>query len=73
MITEKRWIARYLPIIIGAREQWVEPGPGETFVGIPYAHHTEVSYPFIEVVRDGKVVRTINALGLAEIQFTRNE
>lgn len=41
----------------------------EEFIGHPYGFHTENSYPFIERIRNGKVIETINAIDLAEIGF----
>ena len=48
---------------------WVSPGQGEEFWGIPYAWHSDNSYPFIEIRIAGKVVKTINAFYLIEIEF----
>uniref|UniRef100_A0A6M3JPS5 Uncharacterized protein n=1 Tax=viral metagenome TaxID=1070528 RepID=A0A6M3JPS5_9ZZZZ len=44
------------------------PKEGEEFVGILGWHSSE-SHPFIQVQKDGKVVRTINALDISEIEF----
>ena len=47
----------------------VTPKEGEEFIGIPYAWHSDNSYPFIEVRKEGKVTRTINTLDVSEIVF----
>jgi hypothetical protein len=67
---KERPVARYLPIDhVGEGYGPVSPADGETFIGIPYGWRTDNSGPFIEIVKDGTVVRTINALDLAEIEF----
>jgi len=45
------------------------PKEGEEFVGIPFSWYSNESHPFIQVQKDGKVVRTINALDISEIEF----
>ena len=49
--------------------QKVEPAEGEMFIGIPYGWYEESSKPFIEVRKDGKLVRTVNCEELSEVFF----
>ena len=57
-----------------ATDEWCTPvlpdkDEGEILVGYPWGHETDSSTPFIVVLRHGSVVRTINALACAEIEF----
>lgn len=65
-----RRISGYLPIdhcdeCVG----YVEPKPGQTFMGIPYGWHAGNSTPYIEVVKNNKVIRSVNCSDIAEIDF----
>lgn len=55
---------------------FVEPDSavGERFAGVPYGGQCYASLPFIEVLdRAGKVLRTVNAIDCAEIEFADTE
>lgn len=66
-------IESYLPMDrCGEGYGFVEPWEGEEFIGIPYGWHTEISAPFIEVRKNGVVVRTINASDVSEIRFDQD-
>jgi hypothetical protein len=71
MITGSRRVTRYLPIDhTGEGFGFVTPDPGERFEGRPYHYYCEGSMPFIEVIgTNEQVLRTVNALDCAEIQF----
>ncbi|NQT13348.1 MAG: hypothetical protein HQ582_11400 [Planctomycetes bacterium] len=45
------------------------PRDGEEFFGRPYGWIGENSQPYIEVIADGRVVRTVNVFDVAEIVF----
>lgn len=63
-------IKSYLPIDrLGEGYAHVTPADGETFVGIPYGWYGETSHPFIEVVKDGSIIRSINCSDISEIIF----
>jgi len=66
----ERPIAWYLPIAHGGEDyDPVKPAEGEEFVGFPYGGCSDNSLPFIEVRRDGKCIRTVNALDCSNIGF----
>jgi hypothetical protein len=48
---------------------YTKPQNDEEFLGIPYSYYEDSSSPFIEVVRNGTVVRTINCSDISEIEF----
>lgn len=76
--SKQRQVAKYLPIDHCSEGYGFEqPRDGETFMGCPWGWYVDsanaVSPPVIEVIRDGEVIRTINALDLAEIHFAAAE
>lgn len=67
--SEKK-ISKYLPIDrLGKGCGYVLPSENEELVGIPYQWLSENSMPFIEHRIDGVMVKTVNAIELAEIEF----
>lgn len=67
---KERSIEWYLPIDHCAEGCGiVKPADDEEFRGVPYAWYTDTASPFIKVLRDGKVIRTVNALDISEIGF----
>jgi len=65
-----RRIKTYLPIDYCAEGfGYVKPGEGEVFLGIPYNWHSDNSLPFIQHVKNGMVIKTINAADVAVIVF----
>ena len=67
---KERRIAWYLPQGCSSSAcNHVIPSGDEEFIGIPYGWFNDESQPFIEVRLRGFVVRTINALALAQIGF----
>ncbi len=68
-----RQVAWYLPIDhCGEGFGPCRPDDGEQFRGCPYGWYEDLAPPVIEVVKDGVVVRTINALDLSEIAFVES-
>lgn len=60
----------YLPIDrTGEGYEWIGPADNEEFIGFPWGYVAEDSPPFIQVLRDGKLVAAINALDCSEISF----
>ena len=47
----------------------VKPKEDEEFWGIPHAWHNDDSTPYIEVTNSGKLIRTVNASDVSEIEF----
>lgn len=71
---KQRQVRKYLPIDHCSEGfGFVKPADGETFVGCPWGWHEDNAPPVIEVIRDGEVIHTINALDLAEIVFAAAE
>lgn len=71
---KERRIAKYFYIDhCGEGFKFVEPGEGETFVGIPYGWYGENADSFIEVRKDGVVIRTVNPRDLSIIEFVNDE
>jgi len=63
-------IKKYLPIDYCADGyDYVVPEKGEVLIGVPYQWLTDNSIPFIEHIVKGVVVKTVNALSVAEIIF----
>ena len=63
-------IVRYLQIDHCSKGcSWITPKFGEKFIGIPYGWVEENSIPFIEITMNGKLIKSINALDLSEIEF----
>lgn len=46
-----------------------EPQEGEEFLGIPVSWYGDESDPFIQVSKNGKIIRTVNCSDLAIIEF----
>jgi len=65
-----RRVKKYLPLDFAAQEcGWVEPKQFQKFIGVPYSYYSDNSFPFIEVYEDNVLVKTINILGIDEIEF----
>lgn len=64
--TEKRGVKEFRMIgdfiIIAAKQ-------GESIFCVPYAYHTDSSTPYIEIVKNGEVIRTFNCSSVAEIRY----
>ena len=45
------------------------PRDGEEFYLVPYQYYGDASAPFIEVYKNGSLIRTVNASALAEVRF----
>lgn len=58
---------------VGEGTGWVVPKCNEKFKGIPWNWVAPGSPPFIEKYVDDKLVATINALDLSEIEFDNQE
>lgn len=72
MITGKlRKIKQYLLIDhCGEGYYWCRPKEeGEEIYGVPYQWYAEQSFPFIEHIVGGKVIKTVNALDVSIIEF----
>lgn len=48
---------------------FVKPEHGEEFWGVPYGFDGETSLPYIEVYKNGKILRTINCADISTIEF----
>ena len=46
-----------------------QPEAGEEFILVPHQYYSAESQPFIEVHKNGKITRTINANYVKEIRF----
>jgi hypothetical protein len=69
-----RNVAKYVPIDHCAEGYgWVEPGTGESFVGIPGGWYGGECQPFIEVYQGEALLRTVNCSDLSEVVFVVDE
>lgn len=48
---------------------WTEPESNESFLGVPYQFDADDSMPYVEIYRDGSLVKTVNAMDCSEIEF----
>ena len=65
-----RIVKCYLPIDrLAEGLLFVYPENGEVFEGFSYGYYAEDAMPFINVVKDGYITKSINATDLSEIEF----
>jgi len=72
MITgnKERKIKQYLPIDhLGEGYGYIIPQKDQEFIGIPYQWVAENSIPFIAIRENGIVIKSVNALDIAEIEY----
>lgn len=68
--TSTRKIKEFLYIDrLGEGVGWSRPLEGETLLGIPAGWEGEGTQPYIQVIKDGKVRRSINCADVSVIDF----
>lgn len=54
---------------LGGEFMFTAPQKGEEFFLVPYQFYGEASTPFIEIYKDGSLIRTVNCAYVAEIRI----
>jgi hypothetical protein len=67
--TKKIKVSGYLPYSQLKAIPWVKPEKNQEYWGVPYSYDADNSSPYIQVIQDGKIVQTINALFILSIAF----